>query len=125
MKYLYYKLWQTFKRIKTNDTPATNAMILLSCVQGVNLLILQILIKHIFQIEIKFVSKDAIMLFAALVGIALMTINYFILYKKREEIYDNYKNESKNKSWIGFIFLLFYIFGSAALVYVVGSNFPL
>ena len=38
MKYLYYILWQLLSKIKTNDTPATNAMLLISLCQMLNIL---------------------------------------------------------------------------------------
>lgn len=30
MKYLYYKIYQILRKIKSNDTPATNAIAILS-----------------------------------------------------------------------------------------------
>jgi len=125
MKYLYYKLYQDFKRIKTNDTPATNAMIFLSIIQGVNLATVQIIINHFFHIKIDFFSKNEIILFAIILGLILYVINYFLIYKKRKEIYEKYMNETKIQNRIGYVVLIIYIIGSAALVYFVGSRYPL
>jgi len=125
MKYLYYKLYHCLKRVKTNDTPATNAMILLSMIHTANVATVQILLNHFFSIKIKLVSKDEIIVFAISLGLVLYAINYFQLYKKREEIYEKYKNESKQQSRIGYAILILYAIGSATILYIVGSNYPL
>ena len=125
MKYLYYKLYHSLKRVKTNDTPATNAMILLSMIHTANVATVQILLNHFFSIKIKLVSKDEIIVFAISLGLVLYAINYFQLYKKREEIYEKYKNESKQQSRIGYAILILYAIGSATILYIVGSNYPL
>ena len=125
MKYLYYKIYQSLRKVKTNDTPATNSMILLSIIQGANIATLQALLNHFFLIKIKLESRNEIFLFAGSLMLVLYLINYFQLYKKREEICERYKNENKTQSRIGYATLFLYTFGSAVLVYFVGSKYPL
>ncbi len=36
IRYLYYHLWQSFSKIKTNDTPEYNSMILISVAEVFN-----------------------------------------------------------------------------------------
>jgi hypothetical protein len=55
----------------------------------------------------------------------MLTINYFILYKKREEIAAKYNSENKKKKIIGTILLYSYIVGSFILVYAISRLFPL
>lgn len=125
MRYLYYKIYQDFKRIKTNDTPALNAMIVLTLFEGMNLLTVQCLINHYFKIKIDMNSKDQIMIFSTILYLLVLLINYLLLYKKREEICLKYNNESKLKSRVGFTILILYCISSAILVYVIGSKYPL
>jgi len=124
MKYLYYKLYQNFKTVKTNDSPATNSMLFLSMIELFNIATLQALLNHFFNIQVKLGSKDEIILFASLLSILIMILNYFVLYKKREEICERYKDESKDKSRIGYAVLILYIIGSAALLFIIGSKYP-
>lgn len=125
MKYLYYKLYQNLKTVKTNDTPATNALVILSMIHCANIATVQILFNHFFNIKLKFGSKNEIVLFAVILSISIMILNYFLLYKKREEICGKYKDEDKIQSKIGYAVLVLYIIGSASLLYFVGSRYPL
>ena len=125
MRYLYYKIYQDFKRIKTNDTPATNAMFLLSMIHIANVATVHILINHFFNIKLGFATTNELRLFAVSLSVIIMIINYFLLYKKREEIWEKYKNESKHRSRIGYAILILYIIVSAVLIYSAGSRYPL
>jgi hypothetical protein len=125
MKYLYYKLYYSLKKVKTNDTPATNAMFLISMIQFANVATLHVLLNYFFGIKLKLDSKNEVILFASSVGLVIYIINYFLLYKKRDEIYEKYKNESKYKKVLGFVFLVIYAIGSAIILYYFGSRYPL
>ena len=125
MKYLYYKIYQSLRRVKTNDMPATNAMLLISGIEGVNILTILLILNHFLNTKFSFSATDEIFLFALALGLVLFTLNYFLLYKKREEICKQYKNQNKTQSIIGFILLLIYIIGSFILVYYIGTAFPL
>ena len=123
MRYLYYKLWQDFKRVKTNDMPATNAMIFISIIQFLNLSLIYIFIKHYFLVVINFTSKDEIYIFSILLGGIIYIINYFFLYKNRTRLYEKYKNENERSRITGNILSVLYIFGSFVLFFYSLSNF--
>ena len=125
MKYLYYKIYQSFRRVKTNDTPATNAMFLISGIEGVNILTMLLILNHFLNTKFNFSAKYEIYLIALALGLVLFTLNYFLLYKKLEEICNQYKNQNKTQITIGFFFLFIYIIGSFILVYFIGTAFPL
>lgn len=125
MKYLYYKMYQLLRKVKTNDTPATNAMYLISTCQMINMLTMYALFNHFIFKVIRLRSKDEIFVFAFIFAISIIILNYFILYKKKEEICEKYKNESKLKSRIGYLILIAYCASSAVLVYVIGSKYPI
>lgn len=125
MIYIYYKLYQNLKNVKTNDTPATNALFLLCMIHGANIATVHILLNHYYGINIKLVSKNEVLAFAFLVGIIVISIDYFLFYKRREEIHEKYKNESKFQSRVGYTILILYILVSAVLLYYFGSKYPL
>jgi hypothetical protein len=125
MKYLYFKLYYCLKKVKTNDSPATNAMILLSMIHMANIATIQILFNYFFSIKIKLVSKNEVIMFAVSAGLVIYIINYFLLYKKRDEIYEKYKNESKYKKVLGYIVLVLYAIGSSIILYYFGSRYPI
>jgi len=124
MKYLYYKLWQQFKRVKTNDMPATNAMIFLTIWQFLNLFVIYVLINHYFigGVKLELKSTSEIFLFAGFFYSILTLINYFVLYKNRESISARYINEGKIQAKTGNILLVLYIVLSFALVFYFGSK---
>ncbi len=121
MKYLYYKLWQQFIQVKTNDMPATNAMIFLTLWQGLNLFLVYIIIKLYFlDILFRFGKNNYII---AVVLFSILTlINYFFLYKNRERLFEKYKNETAKQNKFGNIILLAYIIGSFILLFYFGSK---
>jgi hypothetical protein len=125
MKYLYFKIYQILRKIKTNDTPATNAIVILSIFEIMNIITIQVLLNYFLYIKIELGTKSEIKSFSYILGISIMILNYFVLYKKREKICEKYKNESKLRSRVGFAILILYCVSSAILVYVFGSKYPL
>ncbi len=123
MKYLYFKLWQSMTKVKTNDMPATNAMILISMIQFLNLALIYFFINYYSLVKISFDSKSNIYIFSILLGVVVYTINYFFLYKSKERLYEKYKNESNIRKITGNILLMLYIIGSFVLVIYFGSKY--
>ncbi|NOR86435.1 MAG: hypothetical protein GQ527_02380 [Bacteroidales bacterium] len=121
MKYLYYKLWQQFKRVKTNDMSATNAMIFLTIWQGLNLFFAFIIIKLYF-IDISFRFGNSKYIIATVLFSILTSINYFFLYKNRDKLVEKYKNETGKKKKLGNLLLIIYIFLSFALLLYFGQK---
>jgi len=100
MKYLYYKLWQLFTKIKTNDMPATNAMIFITLWQFLNLSLLYILFANYSEIESELISKHEIYIISGTVNSILTLLNYLFLYKSRDKIYEKYQVENISVSTI-------------------------
>jgi len=125
MKYLYYKLWQTFKRIPTNDMPATNAMIFISMCHFVNIFIIHLILSLNLFVSMKFNSNNEIYTFVGIIYSSLTLLDYLFLYRNREKIYEKYKDESKKQKLIGNILLILYIVGSFALVFYFGPKYTL
>jgi len=125
MKYLYYRLWQFFKKIKTNDMPATNAMIFISACQFLNLSLIYIFVEYYSLVKNYFSSKSEIYYYTIPIGLTIYLLNYLFLYRKRDEFYEKYKNETNLQKTIGSIILILYIIVSVALVLYFGSKYSL
>lgn len=103
-----------------------NAMFVISILECINITTILLLLRHYFNLSfIFFHSKNEILLFAVFFGIVSYVINIFILYRKIDVITKKYKSESKLRSVLGFIGLLFYVVGSFYFIYIVGSLFPI
>jgi hypothetical protein len=125
MNYLYYTLWQLLKKIKTNDTPATNAMLLISLCQILNLLAVYFFISLITNVGIVDFPKATGYLYSASIGSIFFLINYFILYKKREVLDNKFKNETKKQRNTGRILLGLYFGGSFFIAIYFGVKVSL
>ncbi len=123
MKYLYFKLWQFFKKIPTNDMPATNAMLFISMCHLANIFVLQIFLDYNSFMNIRFGSKNEIYSYTIPLGLFVIGLDYLLLYKSRDRISEKYKDESKRQKLIGNIFLILYILGSFALVFHFGPKY--
>lgn len=123
MRYLYYKLWQLFKKIKTNDMPATNAMIFLSICVFANIFVIHFLLSKAFHFEIGFNSRGDVYAFTIPIGISVYFLGYLFLYKKRDKIYEKYRDESRKQKILGSLLLVLYILGSFILTFYLLSNY--
>ena len=123
MKYLYYKLWQLFTKIKTNDMPATNAMIYITLWQFLNLSLLYILFANYSEIESELISKHEIYIISGTVNSILTLLNYLFLYKSRDKIYEKYQVENKKQKLLGNILLALYIGGFYNLNHYCSNNY--
>ncbi len=101
MKYLYFKLWQFFKKIPTNDMPATNAMLFISMCHLANIFVLQIFLDYNSFMNIRFGSKNEIYSYTIPLGLFVIGLDYLLLYKSRDRISEKYKDESKRQKLIG------------------------
>jgi len=123
MKYLYYKLWQTFKRIPTNDMPATNAMIFIAMCQFANIFIIHLMLSLNSIASMKFSSKSEVYAFTVPMCLIVYVLDYLYLYKNKDKIYEKHKDESKRQKLTGNILLILYIVISFALVFYFGPKY--
>ena len=124
MRYFYYRIFNAFSKIPTNDTPAFNAMILLSCIILTNLITLLFLLNHFVKINLLYLNKSGLTIFSAVLYICIIIVNYFLLYKKRIIISEKFKNQTKRGKIFGIILFWIYLIGSFTLVYVISKIFP-
>ena len=123
MKYLYYRLWKLFSLVKTNDMPATNAIIFLSMTQFFNLALFYILALYYLDISFKFSSKNEIYIAVGVIYSLLTFLNYKFLYKNRAKLSEKYKSESKRQRFIGNTALILYVIISFAVVFYFGHKY--
>ena len=124
MKYLYYHLWQSFTKIKTNDTPEYNSMFLISVAQFFNIDLIIKLLNMCYPdsdtfklLQMSDLSKTEIRIYAVVVGITLFIINYFYLVKPRYKIKKKFENETKRQRIIGIILSYVYFLGSIIITF--------
>lgn len=103
--------------------PATNAMILISMFQFLNISFVYILAEYYSFVDFNLSSKYEVYYYTIPFGLAVYAFNYFYLYKNREKLSAKYKNESKRQKKIGNILLMLYVLGSIFLVFGVGPKY--
>lgn len=124
MKYTYYHIWHTGPISKEENMPALYTMIVLSLIHFTNIIVILSVVNYYYRIELFYLKKTDIMVYSPILSFILMVIGYFLFYKKRNEIEEKYKNESKAKRRIGIILAYVYMFGSFILVYALSQAFP-
>lgn len=124
MKYLYFKLWRDFTGQVKDNTPALYSMIWLSCINCVYIIALMVLINHFIKIELLYFDRNSLIFCSSFFAIAMILLNYFLLYKKRKSIAEKYKNETRFQKTIGFIILYAYMLGAFISAYFASKLFP-
>ena len=116
---LYYWMYMTLRKIKTNDMPAFNAYILICLLQIFNIATIATIINYFLNINI---GKDI----AGYGGLGLAFImaitNRFILYNKREIIFKQYDNLPIDRRTKGQIYFWLYLVLSIVIFFVVIAN---
>jgi hypothetical protein len=119
MRYLYYTLYRHMANIKTNDTPAFNAMICISLLEIANFLTIVLLL--IPKWKFQFQSRSDVVIDATIIALASFTMNYFYLIKKLPNLKSKYNKETNRRKLMGTILLITYIIASALSIYFVST----
>jgi len=119
MRYFYYRIYQLLKKVKTNDTPAFNALLLLGLLQTINIATVLSLIKFFTKVEL---GKQQVVVGGLAVSFLLLIIEFKTLFHKKDEIYKQYENETKEKRRRGTVYLLLYILFSIIIFFVIGET---
>jgi amino acid transporter len=106
MKYLYYTLYRNLLKVKINSIPAYSAILLMMLFEFFNIFTVLQLFPVTLQIFPK--TKNEGELSYVVVGIILLIINYFLLYKNVANLSHKYRNESEKKKLRGTILLCCY-----------------
>lgn len=118
---LYYWMYMTLRKIKTNDTPAFNASLLLCILQMANLGTVYVIGAHFLKLNNSTDRNTAIYIGLGLAGI-LFVLNYFLLYSRRNAIFGQYENLSQARKTKGNIYFWLYVLLSLVLFFVAVAN---
>lgn len=113
-------MYQVLKLIKTNDTPVTNAYILLTVLLAVNFYTFYLLFRVLFEFNFS-ANKSGLIIFACIYMLIMYLINYYYLYRNSNDICEKYQNESKTQSFRGYILLGAYFIFTFILFITVAS----
>jgi hypothetical protein len=101
-KELYYWLYELLKKVKTNDNPGFNAYLGISFFECVNVLALVGIVNYFFALDI---PRNIAVYFGIFIYVSLTAINFFSLFRKRNEIIkklEKYSTERQNKGKLYF-----------------------
>lgn len=116
MKYLYYTLYRHLLKVKTNETPAWNAMLLISILEYTNILSVDLYFNYNPLDQFKI--ENQLILEAFIPGLILYFINYFILVKNAPKLSEKYKDESDRDQLKGTVMLILYALLSVLIIYL-------
>lgn len=119
MRYFYYRIYKGLTKVKTNDTPALNAMLLLIALQAFNIGSIFAIINYYLRIEF---TKTQITIGGVSLFIILLVPNYIYLFGKRNEIIKRYQNETAPQKTKGIILLLLYIVITITVFFILGET---
>lgn len=117
MRYFYYVIYSFLSKIPTNDTPKTNALILLVALQSLNILTLFTIVNFFLNLQL---SRNYAIVEGIVLYIVLLVFNYFYIIRNIKLIIKKYQNASSNKKLIGlFIFYTYVIISITTYFYII------
>jgi amino acid transporter len=119
MRYLYFRLFKVLAKVKTNDTPAFNAMFMLTIFQICNILSVFMVVNYSFKREY---NNHQSTIIGALLCFILLFLNYFFLFRKRAKIIKRYENETKEDRLWGIVALWIYVVVTIAVFFILGNT---
>lgn len=110
------------KRVKTNDTPFTNAFVFVSVCLGFNIVTITAFLAYIFGLEIA-MGKNTVIYVGIGLALILYIINYFLLYSKRKLIVNKFEKFTQKRKTIGLIYWGLYVILTFVIFALVIKNF--
>jgi len=115
-KAFYYWIYYYLTKIRTNDDPAFNSLMIITLLQGCNLISIG---RLIFKANHLHLEKQNAIILGSVFVVGLMVFNYLYLYHRRSVIFETARAYKKLKTNLTrFIFWL-YVIGSMAFFYSV------
>jgi len=116
-KELYYWLQELLKKIKTNDNPEFNAYIGITFFQCINVSTLVRIAIFFFDLDI---SKDTAIYSGIFIYVSLAAVNFFSLFRTREEIIKKFETLPIERQSKGKLYLWLYMLITIGLfMYVI------
>lgn len=119
-KELFYWAYRFIKRNKSNQNPELNAFFLITMLEGINIATIWGFFCHYFGLVIPQSSVSSIFMS---ISIILLTLNYFLLYKKANEISKKIELLSLKRKRSGKILFVIYNLLTFLLMIYVGYYF--
>lgn len=105
IKEAYYWMYKGLQKIRKDENPAVDAFLGIVFFQNLNLIVLGRILFCIFHFRI---AKDLVLMWTILGAIIIISLNYFITYHRRKDIFQIVEQYSKDRRRKG-KFFLFYI----------------
>ena len=118
---LYYFMYITLRKIKTNVTPAFNSYILICLLQGFNILTIFVIGAYFLKISTTTNSNIAIYMGLGLAAFLFIT-NYFLLFAHHESIFEKYNDMPRERIAKGKILFWVYVVLSLVIFFTAGIN---
>jgi len=117
----YYWMYYYMLKIKTNDTPAFNAYILISMLIYFNIVTIIIVFCYFWEISLK-IDKNIAYYLGMFLMICIFIAYYFILYSNRVSIFERCKAMSKRRKIKSLFLFWIYVIASYSLLFIAGIN---
>ncbi len=125
MKYLYYRLYKIIRGNPDEDISWFGAMSIMSIFHLMNIAVLHMLLNYFSNEKLYFNKKNDVLIFAVILGLIILVLNIFYLFRNRHKILSQYQDESKAKRRCGNAVLLIYFLSSFITLLTIGNIFPL
>lgn len=124
MEYLFYRLWQLLIGKSEEDMPPFGSMMIFSMIFLFNLISLELLIYHFYNIGYTPNDREGVILYSLIPIFTVLIFNIFYLFRRRNKIKLKYEKEGKLKKVIGNIVLFTYAILSIVIFFIVGNAYP-
>lgn len=123
-KEVYYWCYrfQSSSISKMKDTAEFAPMLIVTVLQWFNIVAVSIVIKYLFGIKVITLDELPFFLFAICVCLIPFTMNYFFIYRKRQQIFDKYKLMSYRRKLIGVVMTICFIVFSMLLPLILSER---
>jgi hypothetical protein len=119
MRYIYYRIFQQLKKVKSNDTPAFNALGIFVLLQGLNVLSILAVLNYFCELSL---YRNQVVILGLILVVILFIPNFMYFFRKKDEICKQYENETKEERRRGTVYLLLYIILSVAVFFTIGET---
>ncbi len=119
MRYFYYRIYQQLMKVKTNNTPAINALGIFGILQMLNIGSIFGIINYFFKISL---PRNQVVVCGIIFFVILFIPNFLYFFRRKDEIYKQYENETKEERQRGTIYLLLYILLSVVVFFAIGET---
>jgi hypothetical protein len=116
---IYFWMYSYLRNIKGNSNPPLNAYLLVSVLQGFNIIMIWGIINYFYKYYVG--RNNGIYIGLALAAV-LFSINHFYLYSKRGEIFQKYEILNPERRRKGKLYFWLYVILSLVLFFYLAAT---